>query len=87
MKETTLEQFALDPRRYMEAAQHERVLVTQNGKPLALVVGIEDKDEEQLRLQESPEFWRMVEERRQRPTARLKDREADLFSDCQTGTE
>jgi hypothetical protein len=65
----------------MESAQHERILVTRNGKLLAVVVGIENKDEEDLRLEASPDFWRMIEERRRRPTRRLEDVEAELFAD------
>ncbi|HMF11434.1 MAG TPA: hypothetical protein VKE94_03990 [Gemmataceae bacterium] len=81
MKETTLEQFAKDVPGAMQAAQRERVLITQNGKPLALVVGVENKDEEDIHLESSPEFWRMIEERRREPTVRLKDVEAELFAD------
>jgi hypothetical protein len=39
------------------------------------------KDEEDLRLEASPEFWRMIEERRRRPTRRLEDVEEELFAD------
>jgi prevent-host-death family protein len=81
MKETTLEQFAQDPHAFLEAAQHERVLVTRHGKPLAVVIGVENKDEEDFDLEASPEFWQMIEERRRRPTVSLKDVEATLFAE------
>jgi prevent-host-death family protein len=81
MKKTTLKRFVEDPKRFIEAAQRERVLVTRNGKPLAVLVGLEYKDEEDLRLEADPDFWRMIEERRRRPTVRLKDVEAELFAD------
>lgn len=81
MKETTLEQFARDPQAILEAAQQERVLVTHHGKPLAVVIGVENKDEEDLDLEASPDFWRMIEERRRRPTVSLKDVEAELFAE------
>jgi hypothetical protein len=81
MKETTLEQFAKDLPGTMQAAQRERVLITHNGKPLALVVGVENKDEEDIRLESSPEFWSMIEERRREPTVRLKDVESELLAD------
>jgi hypothetical protein len=42
---------------------------------------VENADEEDRRLEASPEFWRMIEERRREPTVRLKDIEADLFAD------
>jgi len=45
-------------------AQHERVVITRNGKPIALVVGVEGMDEEQLQLGSSDKFWRLITERR-----------------------
>jgi hypothetical protein len=45
-------------------ARSERVMVTRGGKPIALVVGIEGLDEEQIRLGSDPEFWRLIESRR-----------------------
>jgi antitoxin HicB len=78
MKEITLEQFARDLPGLTAAAQRERIVVTGNGKPLAILVGIENKDAEDLRLEASPDFWRMIEERRRRPTMPLKDLEAEL---------
>jgi antitoxin (DNA-binding transcriptional repressor) of toxin-antitoxin stability system len=45
-------------------AQHERVVLTRNGKPIALIVGVEGMDEEQLQLGSSDKFWRLVTERR-----------------------
>ena len=81
MKETTLEQFSKEPQALVEAAQLERILVTRDGKPLALVVGLENKDEEDWCLETSSDFWRMIEERRKRPTVPLKDVEATLFDD------
>jgi hypothetical protein len=44
-------------------------------------VGIENKDEEDVRLEASPEFWQMIDERRRCPTVSLKDLEAELFSE------
>ena len=48
MKQATLEQFVQDPHGFVRASQQERVLVTQNGQPLAMVVGVEHKDAERL---------------------------------------
>ncbi len=81
MKETTLEQFMNQPKAFVQAAQMERVLVTRNGKPVALVVGLENKDQEDWRLEISPDFWRMIEDRRKRPTTPLKDVEPALFDE------
>ena len=78
--ETTLEQFLRDPQRFVRAAQQERVLVTEAGRPLAIVVGLENKDAEDGQLEASPDFWRMIEERRRRPTRPLETAEEDLFA-------
>jgi antitoxin (DNA-binding transcriptional repressor) of toxin-antitoxin stability system len=45
-------------------AQHDRVLVTRGGQPVALIVGIEGLDAEQVTLASSDEFWKMIAERR-----------------------
>jgi len=81
MKEATLEQFVQDPQAFVRAAQQERVLVTQNGKPLAMVVGVENKDAEDWQLEASSEFWQMIEERRRRPTRPLEAAEGEFFPD------
>ncbi len=81
MKETTVENFSEDPQSFLRVAQQERVLVTQDGKPLALLVGLENKDQEDWNLETSPDFWRMIEERRGRPTLSLEELEASLPND------
>jgi hypothetical protein len=81
MKETTLEQIARDPLAFAEATQHDRLLITHGGRPLAVVIGIENKDEEDLRLEADPDLWEMIELRRLRPTVPLRDAEATLFAD------
>ncbi len=62
MKVVSLEQAVLDS--CIEDAQRERVLITRNGKPVALLVGIEGMDEEQLQLAGSDRFWTLIAERR-----------------------
>ena len=81
MKEATLEQFVQDPQRFVRAAQQERVLVTEDGQPRAVVVGLENKDAEDGQFETSPDFWRMIEARRRRPTRPLEVAERDLFPD------
>ncbi len=49
-------------------AQHERIVLTRNGKPVALVIGVEGMDEEQLQLGSSDKFWRLMAERRAQKT-------------------
>ena len=61
----------------VRVAQQDRVVVTRNGKPVALIVGVEGMDLEQLELGNFKKFWEMIEEcRRQLSLSRtqLEDR-------------
>jgi antitoxin (DNA-binding transcriptional repressor) of toxin-antitoxin stability system len=81
MKETTIEQFALDPRSVVEASQQERIVLTQDGTPVAVVMGLKNRDAEDVALETSPEFWRMIEDRRRRATRPLNEAKAELFAE------
>ena len=81
MKETTIEQFERDPRSVVDASQRERIVLTQDGTPVAVVMGLKNRDAEDAALETSPEFWRMIEERRRRPTRPLDQVKAELFAD------
>ena len=53
------------------------MVITRQGKPSAVVLGLESYDEEDLRLAISPEFWNMIQVRRQGrsiPLAEVKAR-------------
>lgn len=60
-KETDLDSLIQD-------SQRERLVITRNGKPVALIVGVEGMDEEQLELGSSDKFWKLIEERRAQKT-------------------
>jgi antitoxin (DNA-binding transcriptional repressor) of toxin-antitoxin stability system len=45
-------------------AQRERLVLTRNGVPVALLVGVEGLDEEQVQLGASEDFWELIAERR-----------------------
>ena len=49
-------------------AQNGRVVITRKGKPVALVVGIEGLDREQIELGSSDEFWKLITKRRKQKT-------------------
>ena len=66
MKTINLEDTTLD--RAVDAAQLERMLITRNGKPVALIVGLEGIDAEQLQLGSSDTFWKLIAERRTHKT-------------------
>ena len=71
MKTVILEEATLNG--CVKDAQSERVVVTRDGKPIALVVGVEGMDVEQLQLSASGKFWTMVDARRKQKTvSRLK---------------
>ena len=52
----------------LDEAQHERVLITRNGKPSAIVIGVEGHDYEDVLLMSNPRFWEMIEASRRDPT-------------------
>jgi antitoxin (DNA-binding transcriptional repressor) of toxin-antitoxin stability system len=83
VRETPLETLPPDALVVFDAAQSERVLITRDGKPFAIVVGLEHKDAEDADWESSPEFWRMIERRRQRPTVPLSEAERRLFGEPQ----
>ena len=66
MKTVGVEKATLDE--CVKNARLERVVVTRNGKPVALIVGIEGMDEEQPRLSSSGKFWTFISERRKQRT-------------------
>ena len=66
MKVVGLEQASLDT--CVNDAQRERVVITRNGKPVALIIGVEGMDKEQLELGSSDKFWRLIAERRTQKT-------------------
>jgi prevent-host-death family protein len=81
MAQATIEEFAKDVDGYLTAAQTERIIVTRNGQPLAVVIGMENKDAEDFHYMTSPKFWRMIEATRRMPTIPLEKVKADLLSD------
>jgi prevent-host-death family protein len=52
----------------IRAAQRQKIVITRNGKPLAVVVGVKGKDLEQVELGYSDKFWKMIAERRKQKT-------------------
>jgi len=66
MKMIGLEQATLEV--CIKDIQYERVVITRNGKPLALMVSVEGMDEEQLQLGSSDKFWKLVEKWRKEKT-------------------
>lgn len=63
MKTVDAGQFAANVNQYLRDSRSEAIVVTQAGRPCAVVHGL-DYDDEQLQLIDSPEFWSMIEQRR-----------------------
>ncbi len=45
-------------------AQQERIVIVRKGRPVALIVGVEGMDLEQLELGSSDKFWKLIARRR-----------------------
>lgn len=45
-------------------AQHERVVLTRQGKPVAVLIGAQGLDLEQIELGHADEFWTLIRQRR-----------------------
>jgi prevent-host-death family protein len=79
VKTVGIEQATLDS--CVREAQDDRVLVTRAGRPVAIVVGLADFDEEQIRLGISDEFWKMISARRREPAITRAELERRLDAD------
>ena len=66
MKTLGIEQASLDA--CVREAQGDRVLLTRDGRPVAMMVGLAGLDDEQIALGMSDDFWRLITARRTEPT-------------------
>ena len=73
MKTVSVRDLQKNIRESVEAAQKDRVVVTRNGKPAALLIGVEGQDWESVVLQTSAPFWKLIEQRRREKTAPLRE--------------
>jgi antitoxin (DNA-binding transcriptional repressor) of toxin-antitoxin stability system len=67
-------------RECVRAAQADRVVITRNGKPVALIVGVEGMDLEPLELGNSRRFWELIERCRRQPSLSRAQLEKRLAS-------
>ena len=56
----------------VDMSQQDQVVITRRGKPAGVMVGVEGKDWEDVVLQTSSTFWKLIEERRKEPTVSVK---------------
>jgi hypothetical protein len=69
-----------DLNRCVQDAQRERVVLTRRGKPVAILMGIDGLDLEQVELGYSEAFWKLIRERRQQQTVSRAELEKRLTS-------
>ncbi len=76
MKEIVLEK--ADMESCVSQARRERVIIVRNGRPVALIVGVEGMDTEQLELGSSAKFWKLIAKRRAQKTISRRKLEKKL---------
>lgn len=64
MKEVPFEQLSKEIQNILVASQEGKVNVMRDGVLYAMIIGMENKDAEDFGYMTSPEFWRMIAERR-----------------------
>lgn len=57
-----------DIKECVKNAQHESVILTRRGKPVAVIAGVAGMDLEQIALGHSDVFWQLIRERRRQKT-------------------
>jgi prevent-host-death family protein len=73
MKTVTARDLQKKVKECMDISQEDQVVITRHGKPAAVLVGVEGRDWEDLVLQTSPTFWKLIEDRRKQPTVSLTE--------------
>lgn len=78
MKTINVRDFQKKIRETVEAAQTERVVLTRHGDPVALVIGLEGMEWEDIVLQTSQPFWKLIEKRRRQKTISMQEMRSRL---------
>src|SRR5688572_13868596 len=66
MKKLTIGEFVARANELLEASQNERVIVTRRGRPFVMLVGLRNKDAEDLETEFNRAFWHTIAQRRKR---------------------
>ena len=64
----------------VDASQAERVVITRNGRPASIVIGVEGSDWEDIVFQSDPAFWSMLRERRNQKSISSTDMRKRVLS-------
>ncbi len=78
MKTVTARDLQKKVKECMDISQEDQVVITRHGKPAAVLVGVEGRDWEDLVLQTSPTFWKLIEDRRKQRTISLTELKSRL---------
>ncbi|OGX03899.1 MAG: hypothetical protein A3G87_03535 [Omnitrophica bacterium RIFCSPLOWO2_12_FULL_50_11] len=57
----------------VDRSQKDHIVVTRNGEPAAVIIGVKGMDWERLVLQTSGAFWKAIEKRRKEKTISLEE--------------
>jgi prevent-host-death family protein len=68
MRTVTASQLKSKAEELLQLRHGEQVLITRAGKPIAVLTNVSGYDAEDIELASSPEFWRMIKDRRQEKT-------------------
>lgn len=78
MKSVPIGQVSLET--CVDDAQRGNILVTRDGEPLAIIVGVAGMDKEQIELGSSSKFWSLIAERRRQPAIGRQELEQRIAS-------
>ena len=73
MKTISVRNLQRGVKKSVSASQRDRVVVTRNGKPAALLIGLEGQDWESVVMETSAPFWSLIERRRGQKTVSLDE--------------
>ena len=73
MKTISVRDLQKKVRESVDAAQSDRIVITRQGKPAAVLVGVEGEDWETVVLETNAEFWQLVAKRRKQPTVSMAE--------------
>jgi prevent-host-death family protein len=80
MKSVDVNELQANLGQYLDGVEEEAIVVTRDGRPCAVLHGVQD-DLESAELARSPEFWTMIEERRRQPTIPWEEAKRQLKND------
>jgi hypothetical protein len=60
-------------REWLSQAHGDRLLLTRDGVPAAIVTSVDGLDLEEIATASDPEFWRLINQRRQEPVVSLQE--------------